>query len=466
MMAMLLSALDQTIVATAMPTIGRELGDAQDLPWIVTAYLLSSTAATPLAGKLSDIHGRQIILTGAIAVFLLGSIACALAPSLLILSLARGLQGIGGGSLISLAQTVIADIVTPRERARYQVYIATVFMGASLSGPVLGGYIAQHLHWSLIFWINLPFGLIALAMTDRFLKRLPRHERKHQLDLPGAALLVVATTTLLLALSACDQRGFNTVTLIGLIAVSAAAWGLLVWRLRTATEPLIPVSILSNKIVRQATLAASLSMGFYVSLSVYIPLYFQELLGLTASQSGLALLPLAGGVVIGSTISGRLMVILVHYKKVPLIGLSIAFTTMLVLILVPYGLSQTALAVLFGVMSAGIGTVLTICTVSLQNTVPYHQLGTATASMNLCRQLTAALFVAVFGAIIIGGSNSAGAQAKVLNIAELQHLIFAYRIVFGITAIGIIIAFFSMLYMEEKPLLGSKAITDETTPID
>ena len=173
-LAMLLAALDQTIVATAMPTIGHELGDLNNLPWIVTAYLLTSTAVTPLYGKLSDIHGRRIMLLVAIGIFSIGSVACALAPTMLALGLARGLQGLGGGGLLALSQTIIGDLVTPRERAQYQVYIASVFVMSSLAGPILGGFFAEHLHWSLIFWINLPLGLLAYLMTSDKLKRLPR----------------------------------------------------------------------------------------------------------------------------------------------------------------------------------------------------------------------------------------------------------------------------------------------------
>src|SRR4051812_21279631 len=165
MVAMLLAALDQTIVATAMPTIGRELGDLEHLPWVVTSYLLAATAVTPLYGKLSDIIGRRTTLLIAIGIFSLGSLACALSPTMLILIVSRALQGLGGGGLISLAQTIIADIVSPKERPRYQAYIAGVFATSSIAGPVLGGFFAEKLHWSVIFWINLPLGLLAFAMA-------------------------------------------------------------------------------------------------------------------------------------------------------------------------------------------------------------------------------------------------------------------------------------------------------------
>ena len=206
MVAMFLGALDQTIVATALPTIGRHFGSLDELSWVVTAYLLTGTASTPLYGKLSDIHGRRAMMLTAIGIFIAGSLACALAPSMTALVWARALQGLGGGGLMALAQTIIADIVSPRERGRYQGYIGAVFAASSIGGPVLGGFLTEHLDWSLIFWINLPLGLIALGMTSNVLKRLPFHPRKHRLDVIGAGLMVAASVALLLALSWGGRR--------------------------------------------------------------------------------------------------------------------------------------------------------------------------------------------------------------------------------------------------------------------
>ena len=206
MLAMFLGALDQTIVATALPTIGRRFGDLDNLSWVVTAYLLTATAVTPLYGKLSDIHGRRAMMLTAIGVFVAGSLACALAPSMTALVFGRALQGLGGGGLMALTQTIIADIVSPRERGRYQGYIGAVFAVSSVGGPVLGGFLTEHLDWSLIFWINLPLGLAALGMTSSVLKRVPFHPRKHRLDIIGALLMMAAAVALLLALSWGGRR--------------------------------------------------------------------------------------------------------------------------------------------------------------------------------------------------------------------------------------------------------------------
>src|SRR5262245_49044294 len=242
MLAMFLSALEQTIVAPALPTIGRSLGDVQNLTWVVTAYLLAATAVTPLFGKLSDIYGRRTIMLVSVGIFVAGSIACALAPTMLTLILARALQGIGGGGILPLAQTVIADMVAPRERGRYQGYTAVMFMSASVVGPLLGGVLTDQLHWSLIFWINVPLGLVALAMTDRALRRLPRHDRPHKLDMLGAALMVAASIALLLALTwGGVAYPWLSPQILGLVGGSCLLWILFAARLMSAAEPFIPL---------------------------------------------------------------------------------------------------------------------------------------------------------------------------------------------------------------------------------
>src|SRR5229473_8129187 len=206
LLAMFLSALEQTIVAPALPTIGRVLSDVENLPFVVTAYLLAATAVTPLFGKLSDIHGRRTVMLIAVAIFIVGSIACALAPTMGFLVAARAVQGIGGGGILPIAQTIVADLVSPRERPRYQSYSAVMFMIASVIGPVLGGVLTDRVHWSLIFWINVPMGAVALFITYRALEQLPRHERPHKLDLLGAALMVAAAIVLMLALAWGGRR--------------------------------------------------------------------------------------------------------------------------------------------------------------------------------------------------------------------------------------------------------------------
>ena len=453
MMAMLLGALDQTIVATALPTIGRDLGDANHLPWVVTAYLLSATSAVPIYGKLSDIHGRRVMLLAAIVIFVAGSVLCAVAPTMLVLVAARFVQGIGGGGLLALSQTIVGDMMTPRERAGWQVYFAAAFTTASLSGPVLGGFFAQHLTWAWIFWINLPLGAAAYVMTSEPLRRLPRHERPQKLDVLGAVLLVTSTSTLLLTLSWATARyGWLMPQTLGMLALSVLLFVAFYWRLRHTDEPLIPLEVLFNKVVLYATMSATLSIGLFLGLAIYAPILFETVRGLTASQSGIAMLPLTVGTVGGTLMAGRAMARLEHYKRLPIAAMPCSVLIALALMVFADALPIWGLSLLLAVISVALGTLLPISTVSIQNAVALHQLGTATATANLCRQLGGAAAVAVFGAIILG--NHASAAVSGANAADLAPLIHAFRIVFGIVAAGSAAALVTMMAMEERPLAG------------
>ncbi|SFK80978.1 MDR family MFS transporter [Methylorubrum salsuginis] len=458
--AMLLSALDQTIVATALPTIGLELGDAANLPWIVTAYLLASTAVTPLYGKLSDIHGRRIMLLIAIVTFSLGSLLCAVAPSMIALALARGLQGVGGGGLIALSQTILADILTAKERARYQVYIAGVFAVSSLAGPLLGGFFAQHLHWSAIFWINLPIGLAAFLLTNDKLKLLPRRERRHSVDYPGAALLVVSSTSLMLGLSWGGVRDpWASAPVLGLLGFGLLSAAAFVARLATAAEPLIPLSVLRDRVVASATLAACFAMGTLIGLSIYVPIFLEGVIGLDPSRSGLAMVPLMVGTVVGATISGRSMVHFRHYKRVPVALLSLSVGACATLALFSQGLPLWGVEVLFVLLSVGIGTVLPLSTIVVQNAVAPQQLGIATASMNFFRALGGALIVAIFGTLVLGGAGEGAVHdmAALIRGADAHQLGQTFRLVFLAACLGLVLALASLALVEERPLQDAAA---------
>ena len=459
MLAMFLAALDQTIVATAMPTIGRALGDFENLPWIVTTYLLTSTAVTPLYGKISDIAGRRLTLLVAIGIFVVGSILCALAPTMLTLILARGLQGLGGGGLISLAQTIIADIVSPKERPRYQAYIAGVFVTSSVAGPALGGFMAEKVHWSAIFWINLPLGLLALWMTNSLLKKLPRHEKPHRLDFLGAGLMIIATTALLLALSLGGPHyAWTSAPILGLLGVFFLFAIAFIARLKTAPEPLIPLEILANKVVAMAIITACSAVGVFIGLTIYTPIFLEGMYGLTASQSGFTLIPLMVGTVAGATLSGRLMARIEHYKRPTMIGLAIAALGLAVVSLHPQGLPLIALAAILTIASVGLGTVFPLTLVAIQNAVLPHQMGTATGALNFFRSLGGALIVAAFGAIVIG-SLPADMAAHV-TIETLASSFTAaggdigsvFRWVLTAATTGLLVSLVSLYLMEERPL--------------
>ncbi|HMB09470.1 MDR family MFS transporter [Saliniramus sp.] len=457
-LAMFLGALDQTIVATALPTIGRELGNAELIPWVITGYLISATAVTPLYGKFSDIHGRRFALLTAVSVFVIGSIACAFAPNMIWLIVARAIQGLGGGGLISLAQTIVADVVSPRERGKYQAYIAGVFLTASVAGPTIGGVIAQYLHWSVIFWVNLPLGGLALWMSYTTLARLPRHERPHRLDIPGAVLMVCATVALLLALSqGGNLHPWLSPQVIGLIGLSLVFWIAFALRLMRAREPLIPLPLFANQVVRTGVLAAAFGMGTFIGLTIYMPVYYETVWGLNAAQSGFALLPLMLGTVIGATTAGRLMSRLDHYKRVPIIGLSVAITAMLVLAFFVTTLPFWLVATLIAVISAGNGTLLPVCTVAIQNAVAVHQVGTVTGAMGFFRQLGGALMVAALGAIVLGGLGAADPDAaRALRSGALsadpERFAGAFAWAFGFAALILAGALGFLLRMRELPL--------------
>src|SRR6476469_6295603 len=368
MLAMFLGALDQTIVATALPTIGRHFGYIDDLSWVVTAYLLTGTAVTPLYGKLADIHGRRVLMLTAIGIFVAGSVACALAPSMTALVLGRAFQGLGGGGLMALAQTIIADIVSPLERGRYQGYIGAVFAASSVGGPVLGGFLTEHIDWSFIFWINLPLGLVALGMTSSVLRRVPFRPRKHRLDIIGAVLMMSAAIALLLALSWGGRRFEWISPQIGmLLLTSAILWGLFAWRLVSTREPFLPLAVLGNPVVRCATLAGACNMGTLVGMTIFVPLYFEVVLHLSASQSGMALIPLMSLTVIFSTITGRLMVHVARYKRMPLAGLAIAILSLAALAIWPAAMPTWGVLALLAIIGSGLGSVFPISTVCMQN---------------------------------------------------------------------------------------------------
>jgi EmrB/QacA subfamily drug resistance transporter len=460
--AMFLGALDQTIIAAALPAIAAELGGFSAMSWVASIYLLTATAVTPLYGKFSDIKGRRAALTLGVTVFVVGSVACALAPSMLWLIAARALQGLGGGGLISLAQTIVADIVAPKERGRYQIYFASVFLLASLLGPALGGFFTQHLHWTLIFWINVPLGILAFAMSNSALKRLPRHERPHELDVLGAGLMVCATVTLMLALNdGGTAHAWASPQIIGLLGASLLLWLLFVWRIRTAHEPLIPLSILANDVVSRATVAASCGMGAYIGLSIYLPVYFQSVRGLSAADSGLGLIPLMVGTVIGATIAGQLMGRIRHYKRIPVIGLFIAMLGALVLAIWADSLPLLPFEMVLAIISIGLGTVLPTTTVAIQNAVQLHQLGTATGTMNFFRQLGSAITVAVFGALL----NASGISAASIDAGSTLPP-GSFTSIFAATAIGFAIAFLFILWMKERPLRASARHAAESVTAD
>ncbi len=459
-LGMFLSALNQTIVVTALPTIGREFGDFENLSWVIIAYLLSSTVVSPLYGKLSDIHGRRAMMLVAIGFFLVGSVISAAAPNMALLIAGRTLQGIGGGGIVPLTQTTIADMVTPRERGHYQAYIGTSWIVAGLTGPALGGAIAEHLHWSVIFWLNVPLGILAALLAYHAMKRLPRHAWPHQLDIVGAALMIAAATSLLLALTSGGTRvPWLSSTIFALVATSLALSAAFVWWLRLAPEPFLPLTVLGNPVMRAGTAATSWMLGAVLGLTVYMPLYFQLAHGLSATQAGLALIPIVVMTTPGSMLSGRSMMYLNHYKVTAIGGAIIAIASVTVLAIWP-AMPLYGVIVALTLIGFGAGTVYPVATVSIQNAVPAHQVGTATGAMNFFRALASTLAVAVMGAILFSAlgatpERSTGVELLVESASAAGiDIAMVFRFVFLAADAFVLAAFIAVLLMEERPLRG------------
>jgi EmrB/QacA subfamily drug resistance transporter len=457
MLAMFLSALEQTIVAPALPTIGRSLADVENLSWVVTAYLISTTVATTLFGKLSDIYGRRRMMLISVGVFVLGSVACALAPNMWTLILARALQGIGGGGILPLAQTVIADLLSPRERPLIQAYSSTMFLAASILGPVLGGVLTDYVHWSLIFWINLPMGVVALVMTDRALRRLPRNERPHRLDFTGAALMVAATVALLLALAWGGVRyPWASLPILGLLGCSALLWAGFALRLTRAPEPFIPLAMLKEPVVLGIAVAGFFSIGTIIGLSIFVPLYVELVLGASPSASGIVLIAFMGGATLGSMLAGRLMSRLERYKRVPVFAMPIGIAALILFASAPAKLSVVQVAALLAIGGAGMGPMWPTTTVIIQNAVPLHQLGIATGTLSFFRQLGGAFIVAVFAAIALGGFDGGGVTLDKLAHAGADAAQFAasFRLIFIAAATFLAVALVALFAIKEQPLRG------------
>ncbi len=456
LLCMLLAALDQVVVATALPTIAARLGDIDNMSWVVTANLLAATAVTPLYGKLSDIYGRRTMLLIGIGIFAVGSLACALATSMLTLILARALQGLGGGGLMPLVQTIVGDVASPRERPRYQTYTSSIFIISTVGGPVLGGFIAEHMPWQWIFWLNLPLCAIAFLMTHNVLRRLPRHERSHQLDLFGGALMVGAAIALMLALTWGGRRyGWASAQIVGLLLGSVVLWSLFARQVMHAREPFIPLSVLRDGAMRVGTVGAFFGVGAMVALTIFLPLYGQVALGLTVAESGATIIALQSAATVTSVTGGRLIARVTRYKLVPLVGLLVAMAGLVPLALAPTGFSPGVALGLIAVVGLGLGPLFPFTIVLVQNAVPLHQLGIATGTMNFFRSLGGTFTVTAFGAIVLAGAPSVrgGAAGAALAGAEAA-LSFRWAFIAAIVCLAIAAA--SIAAHSERPLRGAR----------
>jgi EmrB/QacA subfamily drug resistance transporter len=430
MLATLLAALDQTIVATALPKIAGDLHGFDSLSWVVTAYLLSTTVTVPLYGKLSDLYGRRRLFVVSISVFLAGSALCGGAQSMGELIAFRALQGIGAGGLIPLSQAAVADLFSPRERGRYQGYIGAMWATAAVAGPLAGGTLTDSVSWRWIFFINLPLGILALAVVIKTM-RLPFQTREHTIDYPGALLLSVGVTAALLA---CAWGGttypWGSAEVIGAAVVAVA--GLLAFGLaeRRATEPLLPLRLFKLRTVSVSTAASLLIGAVLFGVTIYVPVYTQEVLHSSATNSGVILIPLSLGWVVASMISGQLVARTGRYKLYPILGSLLVLTGTILLTRLGAHSSRGAVSADLVVIGVGMGTMFQIFVIATQNAVDFTELGVATGAIQFFRSMGGSVAVAAMGALLVshGRDILAGTHAVFVAAVPLAALIVALAV--------------------------------------
>ncbi|HEV2128725.1 MAG TPA: MDR family MFS transporter [Thermomicrobiales bacterium] len=400
MAGMFLAALDQSIVGVALPRITSDLGGLEHLAWVVTAYLVASTATTPLWGKISDLYGRKRIFQTAIVIFLIGSMLCGVAQDMPQLIGFRALQGIGGGGLMSIALAIIGDVIPPRERGRYQGYFGAVFGVSSVAGPLLGGWLTDAISWRWIFYINLPIGILALFITSISLQ-MPLRRREHAIDYLGAGLVVAAVSSLLLYLNwAGDHWGWGdprALALLGAAIVLTVVFILVENRVR---EPIVPMRLFRNGIFSVGNAFGFLSGLAMFGGVIFLPLYFQGVMGMSPTESGLAMVPMIGGLLFMSIISGLLITQTGRYKIYPITGAALIIVGLLMLAQLEVETPYWQVGISAFVFGLGLGLTLQTVMVAVQNAVEIRDMGVATSSLTFTRSLGGAIGTAVFGAVL------------------------------------------------------------------
>ncbi len=425
MLALLLGALDQTIVATALPKIANDLHGLSEYSWVATAYLLTSAVSTPLYGKISDMFGRKKIFQFSIVLFLIGSALCGLSQTMTQLIFFRGLQGLGAGGLMTLVFAIIGDVVPPRNRGRYQGYFGAVFAVSSVIGPLLGGVLTDDLSWRWVFYVNIPLGILALSAIAARL-HLPVRHVDHRIDWMGASLLGISVTSLLLATVWGGMTyPWGSSQIIGLFTTSIVGGIAFVIREHYAKEPIIPLRLFRNSIFSVTTLLSLLVGAIMFGAIIFLPEYQQLVRGDSAIKSGLMLMPLIMGVVVASLTAGRLTSKIGKYRIFPIIGSTLFVISLWLFSHIEVNTSRLTLGFWMVILGVGVGMIMPILTLAVQNAVERKELGTATSSVVFFRSIGSALGAAVFGAVLtnrlshyITQSLPASASAKVVAVIK------------------------------------------------
>jgi EmrB/QacA subfamily drug resistance transporter len=448
LLAMLLASLDQTIVATALPTIVHDLGGIDQLSWVVTAYLLAATVSMPLWGRVSDLYGRKRLFQAAIVIFLVCSALSGASQTLGELIGFRALQGLGAGGLMTLAMAIVADIISPRERGRYQGYIQMVFVLASVAGPLLGGLFTDEASWRWVFYVNLPIGAVALAIISTRL-HLPVKRERARIDVLGAALLGGALIAILLLTTwGGRQYAWASPEIIGLaVAAVVLLLGFVAQERRTA-EPILPLRLFREPVFNVVAVVLFLTTCAFFAAIVFLPLFLQRVTGASAVESGLLLLPMLLAGTTSTAVIGRVVTRTGRYKAFPAIGLGLMSVGLLLLSRLDANASYATVAADTVVFGLGFGMVSQLLVLAIQNAVDQRDIGIATASANLFRALGGSVGAAVFGAIFASRVSSGAGPAAIADGLDTVFLAAA-----PVAALGLI----AVLFLKERPLRGPSA---------
>jgi EmrB/QacA subfamily drug resistance transporter len=477
---MFLAALDQTIVSTALPTIVGELGGLEHLSWVVTSYLLATTASTPLYGKLGDMYGRKPVFLVAILIFLVGSVLSGFSRTMGELIAFRAVQGLGAGGLMVGAQAIIADVVPPRDRGRYMGLIGSVFAVASVAGPLLGGFFVEAISWRWVFYVNLPVGVVAVLIIV-FRLHLHTPSTRHAIDYLGATLLTAGVSAIILVTTwGGNQYPWGSATIIGLALAGVVLIGLFVAQESRAEEPIIPL-----KLFRSAVFSVASSLGFMIGLAMFgaitfIPIFLQLVYGVSPTSSGLRMLPLMAGLLSASIISGRVISRIGRYKPFPIAGCAVTTLGMFLLSRLEVETPPWLASVFMLVVGVGIGLTMQVLVLAVQNCAPPRDIGVATSAATFFRSMGGSLGVALFGAIFAarladelaqfpaeiaarftGGLNISPDEVHSLPPAAQQDFLHAFVAalspVFLVGAVLTAVAFMLSWFLKEVPLRGAAA---------